>query len=297
MTDQAEQLRTAARTKGLEQAAYSNRQLAGQSRVLAVTSGKGGVGKTSLVVNLGLALSRLGYRVVIIDADLGLANIDVMINSVSRYNLTDVINGSKNIRDVIMKGPLDLKIIPGGTGLFDLANLDQARRGVLLDQLSELEDEGDFIIIDTAAGISRQVISFVEAADDFILVTTPEPTAMTDAYSVLKVLSDRGLKDKGKIVVNLTRNLQQGHKIFAGLSRVVQKYLPSMELNYLGDVRHDPAVSNAVHSFVPFVISNPQSAASTAVSRIAWRIASNSEAEQPSRRGIAGFINQLKGLS
>jgi flagellar biosynthesis protein FlhG len=297
MVDQAEQLRAEALQKAFHNQAPITRPLSGQCRVLTITSGKGGVGKTSLVLNLGLALIRIGYKVVVIDADLGLANIDVMINAVPRYNLIDVVNGEKKLKDIMVSGPLDLKIIPGGSGLFDLANIDQAKRALLIDQMVDLENEGDFILIDTAAGLSRNVISFVGAADDFILVTTPEPTALTDAYGMLKVVAEKGLQNSSEVIVNITRSMQQGEKTFNGLNRVVKQYLPSMELNYLGDVRYDSAVSSAVHDFVPFVISRPKSNASAAVNRIAWRIAANGEAEKPRRSGMIGFIDRLKELT
>ncbi len=297
MADQAEQLRIEVNTKKPEGESRGRSSAAGKCRVIAVSSGKGGVGKTSLVLNLGLALIKLGHRVVVIDADLGLANIDVMLNSMPRFNLADVLNGTKGIRDIIMHGPMDIKVVPGGSGLYDLANLDRVKRQVLIEQLKDLEDEGDYIIIDTAAGISRNVISFIGAADDFILVTTPEPTALTDAYGMLKVLSEQNLKKFCHVIVNSTRNLQQGYKTYSGLNRVVQSYLPSMELNYLGEVRYDLAVSSAVHSFSPFIISKPRSAASAAVNRIAWRLTSNGKQEKPGLTGIAGFIRRLKELA
>ncbi len=296
MSDQAEQLRKVCRPGKTDQGAAKSFGKAGLSRVIAFASGKGGVGKTSLVVNLGLSLTRIGYRVVVIDADLGLANVDVMINTIPRYNLADVINGSKKLREVIFKGPLDLKIIPGGSGLYDLANLDQVKRKALLDQFIDLETEGDFILVDTAAGISRNVINFVSAADDFILVTTPEPTALTDAYGMLKVVRNEGLREKSHVLVNSTRNYQEGQKVFNGLKRVVKQYMPAMELDYLGDVRYDSAVKSAVHELCPFVISNPRSPASIALNRIAWRIAADEETVMPEKKGIAGFINRLKKL-
>ncbi len=297
MGDQAEQLRIDVNMKNPEQQSSRKPSAAGKCRVMTVSSGKGGVGKTSLVLNLGLALIKLGHRVVVIDADLGLANIDVMLNAIPRFNLSDVLNGTKSIKEIIMRGPMDIKVVPGGSGLFDLANLDRVKRQVLIDQLGDLEDEGDFIIIDTAAGISRNVISFIGAADDFILVTTPEPTALTDAYGMLKVVSEQNLKKFCHVVVNSTRNLQQGYKTYSGLNRVVHSYLPSMELNYLGEVRYDPAVSSAVHSFSPFLISKPRSAASAAVNRIAWRLTANGKCEEPVTKGIAGFIRRLKELA
>lgn len=297
MGDQAEQLRIDVKMKNLEQGFHSKPSASGKCRVITVSSGKGGVGKTSLVLNLGLALIKLGHRVVVIDADLGLANIDVMLNAIPRFNLGDVLSGTKSINDIIMRGPMDIKVVPGGSGLFDLANLDRVKRQVLIEQLRDLEAEGDIIIIDTAAGISRNVVSFIGAADDFILVTTPEPTALTDAYGMLKVVSEQKLKSCSNLVVNSTRNLQQGYKTYSGLKKVVQSYLPAMELNYLGEVRYDQAVSSAVHSFSPFIISKPRSAAAAAVNRIAWRLTANGKGEEPGSKGIAGFIRRLQELS
>ncbi len=294
--DQAEQLRIDAMAAGSAGSIPADKPLSGKCRVVAVSSGKGGVGKTSLTLNLGLALIRLGHEVVIIDADLGLANIDVMINVIPRYNLVDVISGEKKVSEIMLRGPLDLKIVPGGSGVFELANIDRGKRQGLIDQLADLESEGDFILIDTAAGLSRNVISFVGAADDLILVTTPEPTALTDAYGMLKVLAEKKLKERSYVVVNSTRGMQQGNKTFDGLNRVVCKYLPEMKLDYLGEVRYDPAVSSAVHSFSPFVISRPRSPASVSVNRIAWRIVSRDGKAVAEKPGVAGFFERLKKI-
>lgn len=294
--DQAEKLRAAAYAGIAESFPGKNRSEVGSCRVIAVASGKGGVGKTSLVLNLGLSLIHLGYRVTVIDADLGMANIDVMLNALPQYSLADVAAGDKNLCDIMICGPLDIKIIPGSSGLFEMANIDSVKRQRLLDQFSALEKENDFIIIDTAAGISRNVISFIGAADGFILVTTPEPTALTDAYGLLKVLSERGLKRKSHVIVNSTRSLRQGDKTFSGLNRVVQKYLPAMKLVYLGDIGHDQAVSSAVHSFIPFVLHKPHSAAAIAVKRIAWRLAANGGIAVVNKPGPGGLISRLREM-
>ena len=296
-SDQAEKLRADAIARNIERSSDSPGDAPGKSRVIAVSSGKGGVGKTSMVLNLGLSLIGMGYRVVIIDADLGLANIDVMLNTMPRYSLSHVISGEKSLRDIMIKGPLDLKVVPGSSGIYDLANLDQGKRQLLLDQLKTIEEDGDFILIDTAAGISRNVLGFIGAADDFILVTTPEPTALTDAYGMLKVLNEKKLKNKSQVVVNSTRTVQQGYKTFCGLKKAVDQYLPSMALTYLGEVRYDHAVSSAVHNFSPFVLSKPRSTASAAVKRIAWRLASNKEAGEQPEKGLAAFIERLKELA
>ncbi|HHX87763.1 MAG TPA: MinD/ParA family protein, partial [Firmicutes bacterium] len=207
IADQAEMLRAKARRC---YTAYTKEIRQGQCRVIAVTSGKGGVGKTNLVLNLALKLAQMSYRVVLLDADLGLGNLDILINAVPEYTLEDVISGEKDLLEVMIDGPCNLKIIPGGSGLFDLANLDLVRRRRLLDRLHVLEEEGEIIFIDTSAGISRNVLDFIKAADEFIVVTTPEPVALTDAYGMLKVIAENNLSQNGYVVVNFTRHLQQG---------------------------------------------------------------------------------------
>ncbi len=294
--DQAEQLRIVMEdAKTAAECAHSARRNS-NCRTIAISSGKGGVGKSSLALNLSLALIRQGAGVVLLDADLGLANIDVMLNTVPRYTLADVINGERKVKDIIVRGPLDLKIIPGGSGLFNLANLDRVRRDMIISQLGDLEQEGNYIIIDTGAGLSRNVLSFIAAAEELILVTTPEPTALTDAYGMLKVLTEKKMRDTSFVVVNTTRNLQQGLRTFDSLNRVAARYLPAMQLSYLGDIRYDPAVSGAVHTFTPFLINRPHSAASIAVNRIAWRIASERVVEPGRKTGVSGFLSRLKNL-
>jgi flagellar biosynthesis protein FlhG len=293
--DQAQKLRDLAGR--FERRAAASRQARGGCRVITVASGKGGVGKTNLVLNLALLLIKMNYRVVVFDADLGLANVDVLLNLVSRYNLADVLSGAREMREIIVRGPLDLKIVPGGSGLFELANLDREQRRLLLDQLKGLEDEGDVLLIDTAAGLHRSVISFIAAADDFILVTTPEPAALTDAYGVLKVISEQAIRERVFVVVNFTKTIQQGEQAFARLKRVAGRYLPNLELFYLGDMRFDTVVGQAAHEFIPFVLSHPRCPAALSLSRISWRLVAGSGgalAAPSGARGESGFFNRLK---
>lgn len=292
MVDQAEKLRSAVRRSGRRSSTARNS--ASGCRVITMASGKGGVGKTSMVLNLALLLTKMNYRVVVVDADLGLANVDVLVNAVPRYSLADVIFGSRNIQDIIIRGPLDLQIVPGGSGLYDLANLDQERRRILLEQLKSLENESDLLIIDTGAGLSRSVMSFIGAADDFILLTTPEPTALTDAYGVMKVIVEQGLRKRVYVAVNFARQMQQGDRTFERLKRVAGRYLPSLELFYLGDIRYDTVVSRAVHDYVPFVLSHPRSAASLCLSRIAWRLVGMEGCLVDPECGSSGFFSRLK---
>lgn len=266
-------------------------------RVIAVSSGKGGVGKTSLTLNLGLALVARGKKVMVFDADLGLANINVLLNKVPAFNLEDVAWGRKTLAEVVISGPRGLRIVPGGSGLFELANLDGSRRERIIDQLAALEEEVDFILIDTAAGLSRNVIGFVAAAGELILVTTPEPTALTDAYGMLKVICGQELKKESWVVVNAVRGVRQGPDTFLSLQRAVERYIPGMELRHLGDIRFDPAVAQAVHSFQPFMVGRPRSAAAAALDRIAWRLVSGEPWREEGKKGLAGFLERLRNFS
>ncbi len=292
MADQAERLRQISRQSGIAAAGTGDRK---PCRVVAVSSGKGGVGKTNLVVNLSLVLIQWNYEVVIIDADLGLANVDVLINAIPRYSLADVINGTKEIQDIIVYGPQKLKVVPGGSGFMNLANLDHENRNRLIDRFRALEYEGNFMFIDTGAGISRNVLSFIAAADEFIIITTPEPTALTDAYGMIKVVTENNYKRRVNVVVNLIRDIHQGQEIFDRLERVSRRYLPHAELNYLGGILYDPVVSRSVEECRPFVLGFPKSGASQSVGKIAKRfIQQDKSITEP--KGVRGFLSRLTSL-
>ncbi|HOP68886.1 MAG TPA: MinD/ParA family protein [Bacillota bacterium] len=289
MFDQAEKLRRismgSVEPKSREQS---------DCRVVAVASGKGGVGKTNLVVNMSILLAQWGNQVIILDADLGLANVDVLLRVVPEYTIEDVLNGTKTLEEVILRGPLDIKIIPGGSGLFHLANLDQGRREQLIERLKSLEGEGNYLFIDSSAGISRNVLGFIGAADELIIVTTPEPTALADAYAMLKVVAETGCKSQAGLVVNCVQHLQQGERIYKRLKEVTGAYLDGMELTYLGEVYYDPVVSRAVQEGVPFVLSFPRSLAAASLTKVARRLAYRSlGSEAESRGGVGSFFTRL----
>ena len=293
MVDQAERLREISKNNDNEAAPEKT----GVCRMVAVSSGKGGVGKTNFVVNLALLLAQWDQRVTVIDADLGLANVDVLINAIPKYTLTDVINGTKDIQDITLKGPYNLKVIPGGSGFASMANLDIESRNRLISKLKVLESENDVILIDTGAGISRNVLSFVGAAEEFIIITTPEPTALTDAYGMLKILSENGFVTRASVVVNFSRDLAQGQEIFNRLERVLQRYVPNMEVSYLGAIINDPIVKRAVEECKPFVVNFPKSLAAQSVNKIARRFLYQEDTgEVMERKGVQGFINRLMRL-
>ncbi len=291
--DQAEILRAVVRKDSAE---VTKEKRPARSRIIAVASGKGGVGKTNLVLNLALKLIQMNCQVLVFDADLGLGNLDILINAVPEYTLKDVVSGERDIQEIMVNGPCNLKIIPGGSGLFDLANLDLARRRRLINKLQYLEHEGEIIILDTSAGISRSVIDFIRVADEFIVVTTPEPAALTDAYGMFKIVAEQGLHQTGYVVVNFTRHPQQGEIIFLRLQKIVHAFLPDFKLRYLGNIGYDPAVSKAVQNFSPFILGYPESEAAASISRIAWRLLSNQGFQPPTIPDRPGFIERLRSI-
>lgn len=289
MADQAERLREISRQNGEPSGEGSGKPC----RVVAVSSGKGGVGKTNLVVNLALVLSQWNQQVVVIDADLGLANVDVLVNAIPKYTLVDVINGTRDIKDAILQGPYDLKFISGGSGFANMANLDIESRNRLINQLKTLENESNVILIDTGAGISRNVLSFVGAADEFVIITTPEPTALTDAYGMLKVMAKNDYRNKAGVIVNFASDVHQGKEIFNRLEGVLKRYVPNMDIHYLGSILFDPVVSKSVEECKPFVISYPKSPASVSMHNIAKRFLHQDVEDEIPKRGIQGFLERL----
>ncbi|HHW14737.1 MAG TPA: MinD/ParA family protein, partial [Firmicutes bacterium] len=237
-------------------------------RVVTVASGKGGVGKTNLVVNLGIALARRGLQVGVLDADLGLANIDIVLGVVPPYNLVHVLRGEKTIGEIMLLGPEGMRIFAGGSGFYELANVAQWHLDRFIGGLRELDGTMDFCLVDTGAGIGRQVMSFVTAAQEAVVVTTPEPTAVTDAYGLVKTLALHNPEAVVRVVVNMVENQPEGAAVFDRLQTVARRFL-GLELQYLGCVEWDPAVSRAVREQRPFVVGAPHSRAARAVQRLA----------------------------
>lgn len=260
-------------------------------RVMAVTSGKGGVGKTNLSVNLSLALAERGQRVTLIDLDLGLANADILLDLNPRHNLGTVIAGHKSIAEVALEAAPRLRVIPGASGVERLANLSDRERQNLLVSFQELYDGADFIIFDTGAGISKNTTGFLGAADDVIVVTIPEPTAILDAYAVIKLLSAQPDHGRVGLVINQVSGPPEAERFAGGVAATAYRML-NVYVERLGYIPADPAVIRAVRARRPFVTAFPSSPAARCVRALAERIC-ETPGGTPPVQARPGFMRRL----
>ena len=260
------------------------------ARVLAVTSGKGGVGKTNLSVNLGLALAETGRRVVVVDLDLGLANADILFDLTARYNLSDVISGRRSLEEVLIPAAPGLRIVPGASGVERLANLGDAERQALVAGLDTLCADADFVICDTGAGISRNTTSFLAAADEVVIVTTPEPTAVVDAYAVIKLIAMTGDHGDLGLVINMAGSADEARRFSHGISVTANKLLNAYVAE-LGFVLHDPHVAQSVRRRRPVFLEHPSSPASRCLRDLAARITAGPKPGAGGER--VGFVRRL----
>ncbi|TCK97911.1 flagellar biosynthesis protein FlhG [Natranaerovirga hydrolytica] len=288
--DQAEQLRKKIKKK------KSNGKSA---RLITVTSGKGGVGKTNVSVNLAVQLKKMGKRVMILDADFGLANIEVLFGIFPKQNLSDLIYKGKDIKDIITQGPLGIEFISGGSGIQELSQLRDDQIHYLMRKLQEIDYMADIIIIDTGAGISSSVLKFVMASEEVILVTTPEPTSITDSYSLLKALKRSEdfdpQKTSIKLITNKVHSKKEGENIFLKLKMVVKKFL-NIDLTHLGIIPQDNNIEKAVIEQKPITIKYPNSGASKAIAEIASSLLEIENESMEEKSGMGKFISNFVNL-
>jgi flagellar biosynthesis protein FlhG len=259
-------------------------------KVIAVASGKGGVGKTNTVINLAAALAGAGSRVMVLDADLGLGNLDVMLGLAPEYNLKHVFNGEKRLSEIIVEGPRGIRIIPAASGIQEVTRAGTREQQILMEQLGEYEEQLDFFLIDAAAGISDMVTGFVRAADAALIVATPEPTSMTDAYALMKVLCNRYGEKKFYLLLNQVTGEGEARQIYSQLSRVGEKFL-DITLIFLGYIPKDASIPRAVRSQQAVVEKEPDSPAALAFVEVARRL--KRLPLQRGRGGLSYFWRQL----
>ncbi|HHY37275.1 MAG TPA: MinD/ParA family protein [Firmicutes bacterium] len=289
MADQAQGLRKLVEKMGRDRPV----PLFPESRVVAITSGKGGVGKSNLAVNLALALKEYGKKVLVFDADLGLGNIDIIMGIIPSFTLAHVVRGERELQDIIIS-EYGIKLIAGGSGVEELLELPDWQLRNFLSRLRDLEGVGDYVLFDTGAGINRHVLGFVLAATDIIVVTTPEPTAITDAYALLKVIASKNREAVVRLVVNRAVNAQEARQVVRKLRFVAREFL-SLELVDLGYIPEDPSISRAVKAQRPFLYAYPRSPASTSLRQIAENFLAG-EGTVPRGDKLQDFFRRMLGL-
>ncbi len=286
--DQAEQLRNMVRQS-------SSKKQERTARVITVTSGKGGVGKSNVSVNLAVQFSKLGKKVIVLDADFGLANVEVMFGAIPKFNLSDLIYKGKNIKEIIAEGPMDIGFISGGSGIVGLSNLTKEQIRMIVTNMEELDSIADVIIVDTGAGITDGVLDFVMASSEVLLVITPEPSSFTDSYSLLKVLSKNpsfvNEETKIRVISNKSKNQEDGKAMFDKINSVVERFL-TIEIEYLGAVPRDAHLEEAVMRQKPVSLITPSAKSAKAFETIAARL-SGTEEEKVIRRGISKFFSRF----
>ena len=263
-----------------------------KTRIIAVTSGKGGVGKSNISVNLAIAFAQTGKKVVLIDGDLGMANVNVLLGITPKANLLDVLNKKKKMSDIILNTELGIQIIAGANGFSTIANLNEEQRNFFAEEFTTLSSF-DVIIIDTGAGVSENVLRFIEAADEAYVVTTPEPTAITDAYGLIKIIATEFSNSQivMKLIVNKVHSADEGKRIAERIITIVAQFL-NAPVEYLGFIYDDSVVTSSVLRQKPFMVSQPSSKAAMCIKHIVGRI--DKTTVKPTG-GFSAFLRKIIG--
>ena len=250
----------------------SNKMKSSSLRVLAVSSGKGGVGKTNIVANLAYVLSKQDKKVLVVDADLGLNNIDILLGLNPKFHIGHVLSGEKNVQDIITEGPAGIHLLPAGGGLQELTQLDDEKKVVLMEELDQVSSGYDFLIFDTGAGISTNVTYFCSAAHEILLVATTEPTSLTDVYALIKTLHTKHAQKYFRVIINSVGSESEARLIFRNLAAVADRFLPHVSVEYLGYILLDPVVTKAVRQQKAFSEFYPDSKVTQCINRLVQKI-------------------------
>ncbi len=291
MNDQAAKLRKIVADMREQRTEENNR-----TRIITVTSGKGGVGKTNFTANLAIYLQMSGFKVLVLDADFGLSNIDVILGIQAPYNFSHVLNNTRRLSEIITEGPKGIQVISGGSGVYELIHMDAAQLDHVLSDIPFIEPKADVILVDTGAGISDPIIKLICAGQEVILITTPEPTAVMDAYALLKTLTQHPLDHpiRIRLLVNRAETIMEAQEVLNSFTKVAQNFL-KLPLEPLGYILADAAVVRSVKKQIPFLLNEPKSAASKQLRDIAVKLmnqpmASNRENE------LIKFFRRFAGL-
>ncbi|AJW73086.1 MinD/ParA family protein [Borrelia hermsii] len=294
MEDQAQSLRDIMRLNNRASFVIDDKIQNNRTRFIAVTSGKGGVGKSNIAVGLALKYASLGKKVLVFDADIGMANINILLGVIPKYSIYHMIMQGRGIKDVITKTEYNIDLLAGASGTTELLDLSEAEMNQFIKELLKVY-EYDIVIIDTSAGISRQVISFLFSSDDVVIITTPEPTSITDAYGIIKVLSHKmeNLKNL-RLVVNRVANVSEGKVVAKKVIDISSQFL-NLNIDYLGYVYEDQNIRNSVFKQRPFILLNPNSKASYCLDSIVAAL-EEITLDNKRRRGVIGFISKFFGM-
>jgi flagellar biosynthesis protein FlhG len=263
------------------------------TKVIAVTSGKGGVGKTNVISNIAFLLTKSGEKVLLMDADLGLGNIDILLGLAPKYNVSHLLNGEKSLKEIIVKGPGGMDIIPATSGIQKITDLTETEKIQLLNEFDQMEEEYDYFLIDTGAGISKNVTYFCIASQEIVVIATPEPTSITDAYALMKVLAKNYGEHKFNLLVNMAKSKKEALQVFKTLTLVIEKYLGmDIALNYLGYVPYDEKFPSVVRNQKLIAEVEPESNAAKSFESIVDKI-EKFEVDFNSKGNIQFFFNKL----
>jgi flagellar biosynthesis protein FlhG len=292
MADQAEKLRELVKQGAPGPAESAPSPGAKKTRIITITSGKGGVGKTNMAVNLAISFARIGKKVTLLDADLGLANVNVILGVIPKYTLYHMIRQQKTMKEIITDTEYGIQFVAGASGFTKIANLNDEERKSFIEEMLALSD-ADILIIDTSAGVSKNVLDFVAAADDTLIITTPEPTAITDAYGIIKIIAtefnntNMGLK----LVVNRVDSVVEGKKVAERVISIANQFL-NIKVDYLGFIFEDPLVQSSVLKQRPFSVVDPKGKAAQCLMNIVSRL---EKIEYKEGSGLGSFLNRLFG--